>query len=194
MFDLKIQSPQQPALDPTAARKINGSFDLMDRPRIFHRLGFRLRQRELGLFHAMGQLKHNANHDARKTDYQNVEKEYYPEAMDQKWQAKSQGEKQRFAGDKPEELPPFGPWHSCERDPAKDYVTKIIVEMPLDNVQSVERPQIEMLPAMKSESHLMWCQSAKNRNVDIGVMTGDVYVSMMYDYVFPVPHVRTGAY
>jgi hypothetical protein len=28
--------------------------------------------------------------------------------------------------------------------------------MPLDDVQSVERPQIEMLPAMKSESLLVW--------------------------------------
>jgi hypothetical protein len=66
--------------------------------------------------------------------------------------------------------------------------------MPLDDIQSVEWPQIEMLPAVKSESLLMWRQSAKNRNINIGVMTCDVYVSMMYDYVFPVPYVRTGAY
>ena len=41
-------------------------------------------------------------------------------------------------------------------DSTKDYVAEIIVEMPLEDVQSIERPQIKMLPAMKSESLLMW--------------------------------------
>src|SRR5690242_3428099 len=101
--------------------------------------------------------------------------------MDQKRQSKSQGEEQRFTTDKPEEFRPFWPRHSCASDPTKGYVTEIIVEMPLDNIQSVERPQIEMLPAMKSESFLMWRQPAEERNVNIGVMARDVYVSMMYD-------------
>src|SRR5690349_24551471 len=114
--------------------------------------------------------------------------------MDQKRQSKSQGEEQRFTADKPEEFRPFWPRHSCASDPTEDYVTEIIVEMPLDDVQSVERPQIEMLPAMESESLLMWRQSPKNRNINICVMACDIYVRMMYDDVFPVPYVRTGAY
>ena len=155
MFDLKIQPAEEPTLNSTTSSEIHSGFDLMDRPRIFHRLGVRLRQRELGLFNAMGKLKDNADNDARKTDYQNVEEEHHPDGMDQKRQAKSQCEEQRFAADKPEEFPPFRSGHSCASDSTKDYVTKIIVEMPLNDVQSVERPQIEMLPAMKSESLLM---------------------------------------
>src|ERR1044072_1514510 len=107
--------------------------------------------------------------------------------MDQEGQAEGQCHEQRFTADKPEEFQPFWPRHSCHADPAKDHVTEIIVQMPLDDVQSVERPQIEMLPAMKSESLLMWCSPAEKRNVNIGVMPCDVYVSMMYDYVFPAP-------
>jgi hypothetical protein len=76
--------------------------------------------------------------------------------MDQKGQAKGQCEEQRFTADKADEFPPFRPRHSRGSDPAKDYVTKIIVEIPLDDIQSVERPQIEMLPAMNSKSLLMW--------------------------------------
>ena len=49
------------------------------------------------------------------------------------------------------------------------------------------------LPALISESLLMWCQPAEKRDVNIGVMARDVYVSMMYDYMFPVPYVRTSA-
>ena len=61
-----------------------------------------------------------------------------------------------FTADKPDEFPPFWPGHSCGSDPPEDYVAEIIVKMPLDDIQSVERPQIELLPAMKSESLLMW--------------------------------------
>src|SRR5678815_343364 len=194
MFDLKIQPAEEPTLNSTAPSEIHSGFDLMDRPRIFHRACVLLRQRELGLFNAMSKLKHNANDHTRKTSYQRIEQEHYPEGMNQKRQSKGQRDEQCLAADEPEEFPSFRPRHSCECDPTKDYVTEIIVEMPLDDVQSVERPQIEMLPAVKSESLLMWRQSAKNRNINIGVMTCDVYVSMMYDYVFPVPYVRTGAY
>jgi hypothetical protein len=157
MFDLKIQTTQKPTLDPTASSEIHSGFDLMDRPGIFHRAGVLLRQRELGLFNAMSKLKHNAHNHARKTDYQNVEQEHYPDGMDQKRQSKSQCHEQRFTTDKPGEFPPFRPGHSRGSDPAKDHITEIIVQMPLDDVQSVELPQIEMLPAMKSESLLVWC-------------------------------------
>jgi len=156
MFDLKIQPTQKPTLNSTASREIHSGFDLMDRPGVFHRAGVLLRQRELGLFNAMSKLKYNADNHASKTDYQNVEQEHYPKGMDQKRQSKSQCHEQHFTADKPDEFPPFRPGHSRGSDPAKDHVMEIIVQMPLDDVQSVERPQIEMLPAMKSESLLMW--------------------------------------
>ncbi len=76
--------------------------------------------------------------------------------MDQKRQPKSQCEQQRFTAYEPHEFQLFRPGHSRGSDATKDYVTEIIVEMPLNDIQSVERPQIEMLPAMKSESSLMW--------------------------------------
>jgi hypothetical protein len=156
MFDLKIQTTQKPTLNSAASREIHSGFDLMDRPGVFHRAGVLLRQRELGLFNTMSKLKYNADNHASKTDYQNVEQEHYPEGMDQKRQSKSQGEEQHFTANKADEFRPFWPRHSCESDPTKGYVTEIIVQMPLDDIQSVERPQIEMLPAMKSESFLMW--------------------------------------
>ena len=156
MFDLKIQPTEEPTLDSTASSEIHSGFDLMDRPRIFHRAGVFLRHWELGLFNAMSKLKHNAGNHARKPNYQDVEQEHYPDGMKQKRQAKSQCKKQRFTAGKPGEFPPFRPGHSGGSDPAKDNVTEIIVEIPLDDIQSVERPQIEMLPAMKFESLLMW--------------------------------------
>src|SRR4029078_1605874 len=157
MFDLKIQTTQKPTLNSTASREIHSGFDLMDRPSVFHRARVLWRQRELGLFNAMSKLKYNADNHASKADYQNVEQEHYPKGMDQKRQSKSQRHEQHFTADKPGEFPPFRPGHSRGSDPAKDHVTKIIVQMPLDDVQSVDRPQIEMLPAMKSESLLGWC-------------------------------------
>src|ERR1043165_9585333 len=90
MFDLKIQTTQEPTLDPAASSEIHSGFDLMDRPGTFHRAGVMLRQGELRLFNAMSKLTHNADNHARKPDYQNVEQKHYPEGMDQKRQSKTQ--------------------------------------------------------------------------------------------------------
>src|SRR6185503_15623837 len=68
MFDLKIQPTEEPTLDSTSSSEIHSGFDLMDRPRIFHRACVLCRHRELGLFNAMSKLKHNANDHTRKTD------------------------------------------------------------------------------------------------------------------------------
>src|SRR5688572_3857787 len=157
MFDLKIQTTKEPTLDSASSSEIHSGFDLMDCPGIFHRAGVVLRQRELRLSNAMSKLKHDADNHARKADYQHVEQEHCPKGMDHKRQSKSQCHEQRFTADKPGEFPPFRPGHSRGSDPAKDHVAEIIVQMPLDDVQSVQWPQIEMLPAMKSESLLMWC-------------------------------------
>ena len=127
MFDLKIQTTQEPTLDSAASSEIHSGFDLMNRPGIFHRAGVMLRQWELGLFNAMSKLKHNADNHARKPDYQNVEQEHYPEGMDQKRQSKSQSHEQRFAADKAGEFPPFRPEYSRGSDPATDHVAEIIV-------------------------------------------------------------------
>src|ERR1051325_11434860 len=107
MFDLKIQTTQEPTLDSTASSEIHSGFDLMDRPGIFHRAGVMVRQWELRLFNAMSKLKHNADNHARKPDYQNIEQEHDPEGMDQKRQSKSQRHEQRFTANKPDEFPPF---------------------------------------------------------------------------------------
>jgi hypothetical protein len=68
MFDLKIQTTQEPTLDSAASSEIHSGFDLMDCPGIFHRAVVLLGQGKLGLFNAMSKLKHNANNHARKTD------------------------------------------------------------------------------------------------------------------------------
>src|SRR5204863_3297992 len=39
MFNLKIQSAQEPTLQPAAAGKVHGGFGLMDRPAIFYGAG-----------------------------------------------------------------------------------------------------------------------------------------------------------
>src|ERR1044072_1578133 len=109
MFDLKIQTTQEPTLHSAASSEIHSRFDLMERPGIFHRAGVLLRQRELGLFNAMSKLKHDADNHASKTDYQNVEQEHYPKGMEKKRQSKSQRHEQHFTADKPDEFPPFRP-------------------------------------------------------------------------------------
>src|ERR1044071_8466129 len=127
MLNLKIQTTQEPTLDPAASSEIHSGLHLMDRPGIFHRAGVILRQWELRLFNAMSKLKHDADNYAGKPDYQNVEQEHYPEGMDQKRQSKSPCPEQRFTADQPGEFPPFRPEHSRGSDPAKDHVAEIIV-------------------------------------------------------------------
>ena len=83
VFDLKVQTAQEPGCCPASAREVHGSFNLMYGPRVFDSIGVRLRQRELRLFHAVRQLKYNAQHQAEHNGRHGVERRYDPDGMKQ---------------------------------------------------------------------------------------------------------------
>jgi hypothetical protein len=81
MFDLKIQSTNQPADDFVSCGKIGCSLNLMNSPFVFNIVAISW-YREVGFFHGMRQLKYNAEHetgekgDGEETD-QPVEPTYH---------------------------------------------------------------------------------------------------------------------
>jgi hypothetical protein len=54
VLNLEVQAAQQPTFHSAAAREVDSGFDLMYGPGVFHRTRILPRQRELGLFNAMG--------------------------------------------------------------------------------------------------------------------------------------------
>jgi hypothetical protein len=97
----------------------------------------------------MGQLKHYTNDDTRNTDGKYVKKQDQPKTMEERRNDKSQGKEKRLAANKPDEIPEFWPANPSRADFTQNHVPKIIVEMPLNYIQTVEWPKIEMLEPMK---------------------------------------------
>ena len=51
--------------------------------------------------------------------------------------------------------------------------------------QAVKRPEVKVLPAMKTQASLVRRHAAKETEVDVGVVARDVDVSVMDDGVLP---------
>ena len=60
VFDLEVQAAQEPGRHPAAAGEVHGRLRLMNGPGVVETLRVRSRQRELRLFHAVRQLKDDA--------------------------------------------------------------------------------------------------------------------------------------
>ena len=83
VFNLKVQAAKEPALHPAAAGKVHSGFDLMYRPGIFYGAGFCSREREFGLFNAVGELEHNTDHHPGYDHRHAIEQKHNPETVEQ---------------------------------------------------------------------------------------------------------------
>src|SRR6185369_17625471 len=97
----------------------------------------------------MGQLKHHTDNDARDTDGKYVKKQDQPKTMEERGNDKSQGKKEGLATNEPHEIPKLWPADPSRANLTQDHVPKIVVEMPLNDIQTVEWPKIEMLEPMQ---------------------------------------------
>src|SRR4030095_5610504 len=52
------------------------------------------------------------------------------------------------------------------------------------------RPEVEVLPSVKSEAALVWRDPAGDAEVEGAVVAGDIDIRVMDDNVLPVPQVR----
>ena len=69
---------------------------------------------------------------------------------------------------------------------------EVVDEVPLGENQPVERPQVEMLEAMKAVARLGRGKAGKRQEVDVVVRAVDVRVGVMRDVVLAAPDVRAG--
>ena len=109
--------------------------------------------------------------------------------MEQQRNPECHAEEDHFADNEDDQLPTRGARERLVTDPAADELAEIIHKLPLDGQQPVERPEVEMLPAVIPPPLLMRRQPAEQAEVDVGVMTGDIDVCVMEHDVLPAPQV-----
>src|SRR6267154_1608608 len=99
--------------------------------------------------------------------------------MEQQRNREGHGQEKDLGKNKTRQLPTPGTRHSVRANAAEHHVTKIVKQMPLNDVQSVEWPKVEVLPPVKTKSLLMRREPAEETEVNVGVMAGDVDIGMM---------------
>src|SRR5262245_62606704 len=78
-------------------------------------------------------------------------------------------------------------------DSPSDELSKIIKKLPLDCQQSIQCPEVKVLPPVKHEPLLMRRQPGEHAEVDVGIMARDIDIGVMEDGMLPVPEIRTAA-
>src|SRR6266699_4673744 len=193
VFDLKVQAAEKPGRHPAIARKVDSGFDLMYRPGLFDAPGVRSRHRELSWLHHVCQQEHDTHRDSQHELCHRVERQCDPPGVEHHWNHEGHNQKDTLAAEENRKIPSLRARDSMGLDPARDKLLEIVMKMPLDRYQPVERPEIEVLPAMKFESFLMWSHPAEAAPVDVCVMVRDVGIGVMEHGVLPVPKIRTAA-
>jgi hypothetical protein len=64
-------------------------------------------------------------------------------------------------------------------DAAGDYVTEVIVELPLRRQKTIQEPQVEMLKTVKLQALLVRRQPAKDSDINVVIMASDVDKTVM---------------
>src|SRR5439155_20467834 len=75
-------------------------------------------------------------------------------------------------------------------DSARYYHSEIVDELPPDRQQTIERPELEVLPAVKREPGLMGRDPAVDAEVEVAVVARDIDERVMNDDVLPAPEIR----
>src|SRR5690349_9507078 len=98
-----------------------------------------------------------------------------------------------LSADEQQQIFPLRPRDLSIPDARNRNVVKVVVEMPLDRDQSVQRPHVDALQPMEFEARLMRREPAEKADVDVVVKACDVRVRMMNGVVLPCPDVRASA-
>ena len=161
----------------------------MNGPGIVDRSGLGWWYRKISFFNAVGQLKDNADNHAR-SDYRDTVKQTDSQGtVKHQWEHESDGKKHCFGSGETQPFPTLWPGHAMLTNPPEYDITEVVVELPLDNVQAIQRPQVKMLPAMKPQTWMMWRDTADNSQFYVGVMAGDIRIRVMDHIMLPMPYV-----
>src|SRR3989441_31343 len=116
-----------------------------------------------------------------------------PDGVEQQRNPEGHREEGRFAGDEDHQLPALRARDRLVADATADELSEIVKKLPLDGQQSVERPEVEVLPPVIRETPLMRSQPGEETEIDVGVMACDIDIGVMQDDVLPPPQVGAPA-
>ncbi len=193
VLDLEIQAADEPRDNSAPPGEVHGGFRLMDRPRVLDAPSFLPGQRKLRLFHAMCDLKHHTQGHTRHQPGDPVVEQDDPDGVEQQRNPEGHREEGRFAGDEDHQLPALRARDRLVADATADELSEIVEKLPLDGQQSVEGPEVEVLPPVIRETPLMRSQPGEETEIDVGVMARDIDIRVMQDDVLPPPQVGAPA-
>src|SRR5262249_59133640 len=156
---------------------------VMDCARVFDASSALARHWKGRLFHAVGKLKHDPQHGTKYKRGHQVVEQYDVRGVKQQRNAERRGEEDRFTDQENDQVPLLGARDSMFADPPSDELSKII-ELPLDCQQSIQWPEVKVLPPVKHEPLLMRRQPGEHAEVDVGIMARDIDIGVMEDACF----------
>lgn len=189
VLDLIVQSAEQPGQHSAALSEVDRRSHLMHRPGMFHAASIAYRQRKRRLLITMGKLKDHAQNNAGNQHDQAVEEQDHPPLVEEHGDHESEREEDNLADDEDDQIPALGAGVTVLADLAGDVRLEVVEQMPLKQNKPIERPKVDVLPAMEAEPFLVWRKPAEEAELNIVVVAGDVGVSVMEDTMLPVPHV-----
>ena len=192
MLEMVVQAPEKPRPYPAVSVVVERHLGLVDSPWVLHRMGGFVGQGEIGAARAVRQLEYDGKGYTHNKDNYRVVKEDNRNGVAAQGNHECQGEKRYFSSDESDKIPALRPGRGTRVDPAEHHMVKIAEQMELRHEEGVQRPYVQVLPAMKPQPLLVRRKPGKYAQIDIGIISRYVDIVVVKHGVFPMPHMGAG--
>lgn len=138
-------------------------------------------------------MEDDAEDDAGDERCQGIEEQNYPPGVKAHGDNQGKRKENQLADNEDDEVPPFGSRIAILADLAGDIGMKVVEKVPFVKHKTVERPEVEMLPAVEAVAFLVRREPAEEAKLDVVIVAGDIGVGVVEDTMLPVPHVGAAA-
>src|SRR6516165_10999737 len=119
--------------------------------------------------HRMGQLEYDGHHNPEHARGYDVEHKHRPDGVNQHRDPKGEREKNQLAAKESHQRTALRPREPMPAHAAGDQVMEVAEKLPATDHQTVQPPQIEVLPAMDLQPPLMGGEPGQVADLEIDV-------------------------
>lgn len=191
VLDLEVEAAEVPGGEAVVGGEVDGGLDLVGGPVEGDFVGGG--HDEGGFFDAVGELEDGGEHDPEEELGDEVEDERGGEAVHGDGDHEGPGEEEDLADDEFGAVASAGAGEVGAADLAGAELGEVVEEVPLHRDHAIERPHVEVLPAVQGDVGLAGGHAEEPAGFEVVVGSDDVGVAVVDVVVLLAPDVGAGA-
>lgn len=174
VLHLVVEPSQVPGQEMVVLVEIRGGAQLVHHPARIHLLGIPRVHGEARVLVAVGELKHDRHYQPLKERHQHVEHDDIDNGIEKERYHESHRQEEELAPEKDNGVPSLRAVYLVPVYFFREERVEVVEQVPLDREEAVERPYIEVLPAVEEIPLVVRTQAREDAGLDVVVVPRDI--------------------